>query len=391
MLPTQPRTSRKSRPARPRPTPVPKETQNAIDPDTDEAEDSNHPIGGLGRSLSEIQLDDGLVGTLFHSFRKDHSRLTHLQPRQHVNPKRQRGDVEVFYFGWVCVREYSPKFQSNVPKKKARTDFYIPSVQDVQAAIRSQGASPNYSRFFFVQQGIHILIHLTVKSFVIDLKIIPARQWSSNALKETVNFLGLPSTSGRLRVDLSVTDSLKGSFKTSHHGSIIPGNGELPSTLSNTVCVKQLYYTEAGKNQVRRYGGLEEQSLVCAEALCLDWAVFLLDLTYGFIEHYQSQQDDNFQGVVPQLRFVEAAIAECQLEQKTFLIEEWIDTSKAPFTKYINNGLPVPCVSPNAPAEVLNTANFLCFAQHVQYQVTGGLVYTSDYQGMFIDITGYLL
>lgn len=215
------------------------------------------------------------------------------------------------------------------------------------------------------------------------------RSWSATALKEGVDFLGLCSTSGHLEVDLSITDSLKGSFKTSHHGSTVFGGEGLPPPLSGAVCVKQLYFTEAGKSVARRYNGSKEQALVYTEALCLDWAVLLLDLTYAFVEDFQSEHG-NFPGIIPSLHFVKAAIAECQVEQKYFLIEEWIDTTKAPFIKYIHNGLPVPCVSPNAPTEVLNTANFLCFAQHVQFQVTGGLVYTSDYQGMFINIVSYV-
>ena len=51
--------------------------------------------------------------------------------------------------------------------------------------------------------------------------------------------------------------------------------------------------------------------------------------------------------------------------------------------KYINNARAVSCISPKAPEEMQNIANFLCFAQHVQYQVTHGTLFTSDYQGVF--------
>ena len=69
-------------------------------------------------------------------------------------------------------------------------------------------------------------------------------------------------------------------------------------------------------------------------------------------------------------------------EEKVFLIEEWINTSKAPFTKYINNAHAVSCIPQTAPEELKNIANFLCFAQHVQYNFTSGRMFTSDYQGM---------
>lgn len=228
----------------------------------------------------------------------------------------------------------------------------------------------------------------TVKLFPVALRIIPAWSLSADALKEGVNFLSLCPISGHLEVNLVINDSLKGSFKTSHRGSIVLDHGELPPSFSGTVYAKQLYFADPGKSGLRRYDGSKEQALIHAEGLCLDWAVLLLDLTYSFIEDFQTKHG-NFPGIIPHLCFVEAAVAECRSENKYFLIEECINTSKTPFTKYIHNGLPVPIIPRDAPTEVLNTANFLCFAQHVQFQVTGGMVYTSDYQGMFI-ITGYV-
>ena len=227
-----------------------------------------------------------------------------------------------------------------------------------------------------------------MKSVSVSLRVIPARSWSANSLKEGVNFLGLPAVSGRVDFNLSIDNSMKGSFKTSHRGSIVLDNGVLPQSLSGTVCVKQLYFTEAGLGKARRYKGSEEQTLIHTEALCLDWAIMLLDLTYAFVEDFQSKHG-NFPGVIPHLRFVETAIAEDQVMNRHFLIEEWIDTSRTPFTKYINNGLPVSCISHSAPTEIQNIANFLCFAQHIQFHVTNGQVYTSDYQGMSINIIGY--
>jgi len=50
--------------------------------------------------------------------------------------------------------------------------------------------------------------------------------------------------------------------------------------------------------------------------------------------------------------------------------------------KYINNAHAVSCIPQHAPEEMQNIANFLCCAQHVQYQVTHGTLFTSDYQGM---------
>lgn len=222
-----------------------------------------------------------------------------------------------------------------------------------------------------------LLTCYTAKTFPVDIKVIPKRQWSRAALTK-VDYLALPSIRARLDVDLEINPTLKGAFKTAHPGSVTPINGVLPSPLSGRVCVKQPYFCEAG-GPVRRYELTEEQDYIRSEASCLDWARILLDLTYQWIEECTEDCGD-FPGTILELRFVNAAAAEHGMD-KIFLIEEWIDTHEAPFTKYINNARAVPCVPWNAPEEVQNIANFLCFAQHVQYDVTGTLMFTSDYQG----------
>lgn len=224
-----------------------------------------------------------------------------------------------------------------------------------------------------------MLTYCPVKTFSVSLKLIPTRSWSPEALIK-VDLLSLPSLHGQLDVNLEITPSLKGSFKTAHSGSITFNDGAFPPSLSGKVCVKQLYYSGAG-GQVIRYRSAEEQSYIYSEVGCFDWARILLDLTYGFIKDCEEEKG-TFPGTIPKLRFVDAAIAECGVD-KFFLIEEWIDTSEAPFMKYINNACAVSCVPQNAPEEMQNIANFLCFAQHVQYKVTGGTLFTSDYQGMF--------
>ena len=220
------------------------------------------------------------------------------------------------------------------------------------------------------------------------MKIIPTRIWSAEALTP-VNFLSLPSTPGRLDVNLEITAALKGAFKTAHPGFIIPDpNGVLPPPLSGKICIKQVYFSGEG-GVVKRYRPTEEQTFIHSEVCCLDWAKILLDLTYQFVETQQEDKGD-FPGIIPKLRFVEAAIAECDLG-KIFLVEEWIDTSTKPFMKYINNGRAVSCVPQHASEEVQNIANFLCFAQHVQYQVTKKTIFTSDYQGMFLIVKAEII
>lgn len=217
------------------------------------------------------------------------------------------------------------------------------------------------------------------KIFLVVLRVIPTRLWSPEALTR-VDFLSLPSVPGRLNVNLEIVPALKGAFKTAHSGSITPTSDvTLPPSLTGKVCVKQVYFSGEGE-VVKRYPPAEEQTFIHSEVGCLDWARILLNLTYEFIEAYQ-EDHGNFPGTIPTLRFVEAAIAQGDTG-KLFLIEEWISTSKAPFTKYINNARAVSCIPKQAPEEIQNIGNFLCFAQHVQYQVTKGTLFTSDYQGM---------
>ena len=224
-----------------------------------------------------------------------------------------------------------------------------------------------------------ILISYLAPLFKVALQVIPTRSWSPEALTQD-GFSSLPSVPGYLDVTFEESSTLKGTFKTAHPGSVILSNNTLPPPLSGKVCVKQLYFlNEAGK--IRHYSASQEESFIHSEAVCLDWAKLLLDLTYKFIEDTEDEKGE-FPGIIPRLRFVEAAIAEVDGRAKFFLVEEWNDISKEPFIKYINNARAVPCVSPRASEDIQNIANFLCFAQHVQYQVTQGTLFTFDYQGM---------
>ncbi|KIK31948.1 hypothetical protein CY34DRAFT_102475, partial [Suillus luteus UH-Slu-Lm8-n1] len=59
-----------------------------------------------------------------------------------------------------------------------------------------------------------------------------------------------------------------------------------------------------------------------------------------------------------------------------YLVEEKIHGR---FVKYINNNSAVPADSLQGREVVIGL--FLCFVQHVQYQLTNSMVYLSDFQG----------
>lgn len=277
------------------------------------------------------------------------------------------------WFTWIDT-----KYRRDHPQKKQ--DYFSPLLRksNLLSNLKEHLISTVGSIFLWLK--VPILIFYPVKTFSVTLRVIPSRPWSSTALQK-VDFLSLPSVAGFLDVNLEIIPSLKGAFKTAHPGSIT-SDVALPPPLSGKVCVKQLYFTEAG-GIVKRYRGTEEQGYIYCEVCCLDWARTLLDLTYKFIQDFE-EGVKHFPGTIPRLHFVEAAVAKSRVE-KFFLVEEWIDTSQAQFIKYINNGRATPCVPKNAPEETLNIANFLCFAQHVQFQVTGRTMFTSDYQGMSLN------
>jgi hypothetical protein len=70
-------------------------------------------------------------------------------------------------------------------------------------------------------------------------------------------------------------------------------------------------------------------------------------------------------------------------KEKAFLVEEWINTDEVDniYTKYITNCHSQSIVPFTAPHHMHNIAAFLIFAQHVEWQKTHHLTFTSDYQG----------
>jgi len=170
-----------------------------------------------------------------------------------------------------------------------------------------------------------------------------------------------------------------GTFKTAHPGRILSQSEHIPTCFAQKICVKQSYRQGSG-HTISRYRSSEAHGKLVKEIVCLDWATILLDLTYGFIEGAVAEYGQPLGGI-PQLRFVRAMLADAPSIRAHFLIEEWIGDN-VEFVKYINNGRPVSCAGVDASEEVHRIAEFLCFAQHVQYNKTHGLVYTSDYQGL---------
>lgn len=190
---------------------------------------------------------------------------------------------------------------------------------------------------------------------------------------------------GTLDVNLSPQIRRKGSFKTAHPGKVQLGEDlDVPPFTNRKVCVKQIYEMGQNSNAIGRVRGRHELDALSVECNLLRWASSLLDLTYQFV----AREIKTRQGPappIPALRFTRTMIAIVQdpLLEKAFLVEEWIevDDSEYPFTKYLNNRFPQSCVGLLAPPTAHEVAEFLIFAQHVQWEKTGFSAFTSDYQG----------
>lgn len=193
---------------------------------------------------------------------------------------------------------------------------------------------------------------------------------------------------GTLIVDFDPGLMQKGAFKTAHPGKVLlDGSSEssnLPPFTNRKVCVKQVYERRRNSNAIARVNGRHELDALTVECNCVKWASIMLDLTYQFIAR-EIKTLGNPPLPIPALRFTRVMIAIVQDHptEKVFLIEEWIDTdgSERPFIKYLGNQYLQSCVSDDAPPEAHEIANFLTFAQHVQWEKSQFSAFTSDYQG----------
>lgn len=149
---------------------------------------------------------------------------------------------------------------------------------------------------------------------------------------------------------------------------------------------------------VSRMGFADEQHAVSGEAKLLVWANALLTFTYAFIFNYLDHNDvqvppgiDDFRATIPSFRFVQAGVAVAlkpleigaagtlSSQRATYLLEEMLPGGQSDFVKYMNNAQATSILEPDDPDYHL--AEFLMFVQHVQYEITHGTAYLSDFQG----------
>lgn len=196
-----------------------------------------------------------------------------------------------------------------------------------------------------------------------------------------------------------------GSFKTTApahlmFNGIIPstGLGRLVNQMENSdkhipVALKRPYRVKHGGGGRARMAFADEEKAVFEECKLLVWANSLLKVAYEYIDDYMDKQASPPPFEILKFCFVAAgmAIALKLLDdthtgqtptssRAAYLLEEVLPGKMMDFVKYLHNANASSELPPNDPDYQL--AEFLMFIQHVQYGITGGVAYVSDFQGM---------
>jgi hypothetical protein len=180
-----------------------------------------------------------------------------------------------------------------------------------------------------------------------------------------------------------------GSFKTYHPAMVTitgPSGSSSLSILSATQLVaKRVFFRNNQVKGRRRFGREDELSKTLNEVNYLYWGGSLVRMAYMFVDEMlkTGKVSQDVVDLIPHLCVVRAALAipndpDSSLDA-IYLVEEKI---QGRFVKYINNNSAVPADSLQGREVVIGL--FLCFIQHVQYQLTNSMVYLSDFQGDFI-------
>ncbi|KAG1906201.1 uncharacterized protein F5891DRAFT_975631 [Suillus fuscotomentosus] len=171
-----------------------------------------------------------------------------------------------------------------------------------------------------------------------------------------------------------------GAFKAAQFGFLDKAILGPSGSDSTRICLKQCYY-QTDKSKRFPYPDSRQLQLLQPEIRCSIWAGALMDRVQQYIAtELVTCSTPPFK--IPNIRFMHIALATIEDAgvTKTYLIEEFIDESmQGKFTKYISNDSPSPL--PHLDANSSEIAQYLSFAQHVQYIKTKKLAYVADFQG----------
>ncbi|KAF5342368.1 hypothetical protein D9611_001109 [Ephemerocybe angulata] len=262
-------------------------------------------------------------------------------------------------------------------------------------------------------RSFEILRSPNVNEKVVISLIYPEASINDLLNLEKPSFLGALEGTPTYEGLLSVTPSPlgDGTFKTAHIAELkrcSESTGHLFRYFGGQVLVaKRLHFEDKLGVVPKQIPPVQEELRhIIQECNILYWCSTILTLTYHFIDSkMQEKGDPPFR--IPRLRFVKSGFCYAKSEfsqssrrgghlltrkfkethlssskiNRGYILEENI-TGR--FVKYIGSLFPRPTTRGGtqllSEAE-LETAEFLCFTQHVQYLQTKGYGYISDYQG----------
>ncbi|KAG8796630.1 hypothetical protein FRC12_013622 [Ceratobasidium sp. 428] len=266
-----------------------------------------------------------------------------------------------------------------------------PTKNQVVQAIRQQADSSKSCASAFLEMG--------KATYRIQLFPFPVLLWG-----ELITY----SNCGSKRLDLSDLNSSKSALLIVDVKSLLgrgamktcnPGCIRFDDSSTEHVALKRPYSTGANPKQILRYEVKSELTQVVNEGLTLLCATSLLELAQSFTR--TSPLTSNIPYTLPlyhDLRFVRGGLALVlqpsssadnkagDLSMKSpsagsYLVEERIEILRSqPWTKYTNNlcARPTPAILPRSPEMAL--AVFLQFLQHLQWKLTHGLAFVSDFR-----------
>jgi hypothetical protein len=194
-------------------------------------------------------------------------------------------------------------------------------------------------------------------------------------------FDAIGDCSGSLAITLLYNSKAKpkyGAFKQAIFGNL--DQLVLPSWSSMSVAIKQSFYTSPTTGARVLYDKHTQLKKLTTELNCLRWASALMGMVYSFIDDYKTTTGLSPSVTIPEMVFVQSALAISEIDQEVFLLEEVIDDAvEGPFIKYIGNGSVRPYDFLEGDEE--RVGEFLSFCQHVQFLKTKGLAIVGDFQG----------
>ncbi|KAH7904510.1 hypothetical protein BJ138DRAFT_1019060 [Hygrophoropsis aurantiaca] len=246
--------------------------------------------------------------------------------------------------------------EPSTPPQKARTlePVVSPEVDIIRAALQAQ-YTPIYrsSSANFSLRSIPCLFYVVPLVTLAELLSSPVASVISDDTKPlSINLIFDPKDKGK-----------SGGFKKAivgHTSKPVLG----PAGYTDIV-LKQFFYH--GKTTQHIYDNRRQIRELEGEVKCLKWANALMNLVYDFIKA-ESKLRGDAPFSVPQVRYVAAALATTVDEKgsHTYLVEELInEKTEGKFIKYISNDKASPL--PLGDPELYHIAEFLSFAQHVQY------------------------